>query len=55
MGGHSNFLASVPPVVSDLERLPPEEEGRANVVHVQQERAAHELEGIGDPEQDHTA
>ena len=41
--------------MSDLKGLPPEEEGRADVMHVEQERAAHELEGVGDPEQDHTA
>ena len=38
--------------MSDLKGLPPEEERRANIVHVEQERAAHELEGVGDPEQD---
>ena len=37
--------------MSDLQRLSPEEEGGTDVVHVEQESAAHELEGVGDPEQ----
>ena len=37
--------------MADLQRLSPEEERGADVVHVEQERAAHQLEGVGDPEQ----
>ena len=37
------------PFVPDLDRLPPEEECRADVVHVHQEGRAHQLEGLSDP------